>query len=54
LIDRLIYLILTLYVSFFTIKIIKTKLRNKIKDEFLADNMIIYIKKEYPKTLILI
>jgi len=27
-------------------KIIKTRLRNKMEDEFLADNMIIYIEKE--------
>jgi len=27
-------------------KIIKTRLPNKIEDEFLADNIIIYIEKE--------
>jgi len=53
LIDRLIRLILTLPVSttttkrsFSAMKIIKTRLRNKMEDEFLADNMIIYIEKE--------
>jgi len=53
LIDRLIRLILTLPVSIATtersfspMKIIKTRLRNKMEDEFLTDNMIIYIVKE--------
>ena len=53
LIDRLIRLILTFPVSTATterslsaMKIIKTRLRNKMEDEFLADNMIIYIEKE--------
>lgn len=53
LIDRLIRLILTLPVStattersFTTMKIIKTRLRNKMDDEFLADNMMLYIEKE--------
>jgi len=53
LIDRLIRLILTLPVSttttersFSAMKIIKTRLRNKMEDEFLVDNMIIYIEKE--------
>jgi len=45
LIDRLIHLILTLHVSFSTMKIIKTRLRNKMKDEFLTGSMIIYIEK---------
>ncbi|XP_058775476.1 uncharacterized protein LOC131649734 [Vicia villosa] len=53
LIDRLIRLILTLPVStattersFSAMKIIKTRLRNKMEDEFLADNMMLYIEKE--------
>jgi len=53
LIDRLIPLILTLPVSiatteisFSAMKIIKTRLQNKMEDEFLADNMIIYTEKE--------
>jgi hypothetical protein len=52
LIDRLIRLILTLPVStattersFSAMKIIKTRLRN-MEDEFLADNMMLYIEKE--------
>jgi len=51
-IDCLIYLILILRVStttikrsIFTMKIIKTRLRNKIGGEFLAHDMIIYVKK---------
>ena len=31
-------------------KIIKTRLQNKMEDEFLADNMIIYIEKEIVET----
>ena len=53
LIDRLIRLVLTLSVStattkraFSTIKLLKTRLRNRMEDELLADNMIVYIKKE--------
>jgi len=53
LIDRLIRLILTLPVStattersFSTMKIIKTRLQNKMEDEFLADNIIITLKKK--------
>ncbi|KAG4921437.1 hypothetical protein JHK84_050311 [Glycine max] len=53
LIDKLFFFILTLPVSittierlFSTMKIIKTRLRNKMEDEFLADNMIIYIEKK--------
>ena len=52
-IDRLIHLVLTLPVSTATIerafsamKLLKIRLRNRMKDEFLADNMIVYIKKE--------
>ncbi|XP_029148336.1 uncharacterized protein [Arachis hypogaea] len=53
LIDRLIRLILTLPVStattersFSAMKIIKTRLRNKMEDDFLADSLVIYIEKE--------
>ena len=53
LIDRLIRLVLTLSVStttkeraFLAMKLLKTRLRNKMEDEFLADNMIVYIEKE--------
>ena len=53
LIDRLIRLVLTLPVStatieraFSTMKLLKTRLRNRMEDEFLADNMIVYIEKE--------
>ena len=53
LIDRLICLVLTLLVSttttkraFLAMKLLKTRLRNRMEDEFLADNMIVYIEKE--------
>ena len=53
LIDRLIRLVLTLPVStatteraFSDMKLLKTRLRNRMEDEFLADNMIVYIEKE--------
>ena len=53
LIDRLIRLVLTLSVStttkeraFLAMKLLKTRLRNRMEDEFLADNMIVYIEKE--------
>ncbi|KAG6667132.1 hypothetical protein CIPAW_01G080100 [Carya illinoinensis] len=42
LIDRLIRLILTL-------PIVKTRLRNKIEDEFLANNLVVYIEREIAK-----
>jgi hypothetical protein len=52
LIDRLSCLVLTLLVSTTTtervlsaMKIIKTRLHNKIDDEFLADNLLIYIER---------
>ena len=32
--------------TFSTMKVVKTRLRNKIKDEFLANNLVIYIEKE--------
>lgn len=53
LIDRLIRLVLTLPVStttseqaFSAMKIVKTRLRNKMEDEFLANNLIVYIERE--------
>ncbi|XP_034920185.2 uncharacterized protein [Populus alba] len=53
LIDRLIRLVLTLPVStatteraFSAMKHVKTVLRNKMKEEFLADSMMIYIERE--------
>ena len=52
-IDRLIRLVLTLPVStatteraFSALKLLKIRLRNRMEDELLADNMIVYIKKE--------
>ena len=51
--DRLIRLVLTLPVStatseraFSAMKLVKTRLRNKMGDEFLRDCLIIYIEKE--------
>jgi hypothetical protein len=56
LIDRLIRLVLTLPVStatteraFSAMKLVKTRLRSKMEDEFLADNLVIYIEKEIAK-----
>ena len=53
LIDRLIRLVLTLPVSaatseraFSAMKVVKTRLRNKLEDEFLIDCLIIYIERE--------
>ena len=53
LIDRLIRLVLTLSVStatteraFSAMKLLKTRLRNRMEDELLVDNMIVYIEKE--------
>ncbi|XP_057746727.1 uncharacterized protein LOC130965998 [Arachis stenosperma] len=52
-VDRLIRIVLTLSLSiatteraFSAMKIIKTRLRSKMADEFLADNLVIYIEKE--------
>ncbi|KAG2703961.1 hypothetical protein I3760_06G161100 [Carya illinoinensis] len=56
LIDRLICLIFTLPIStatseraFSSIKIVKTRFRNKIDDEFLANNLVVYIEREIAK-----
>ena len=53
LIDRLIHLVLTLLVStstteqdFLAMKLLKTRLRTRMEDDFLVDNMIVYIEKE--------
>jgi hypothetical protein len=50
-------LILTLPVStttteraFSAMKIVKTRLRNKMDDEFLADNLVVYIEREISKS----
>ena len=52
-IDRLIRLVLTLPVStatteraFSAMKLLKTRLRNKMEDNFLRDCMIVYIERE--------
>ena len=52
-IDRLIRLVLTLPIStattkraFSTMKLLKTRLRNRMEDELLVDNMIVYTEKE--------
>ena len=52
-IDRLIHLVLTLPVStattkraFSTMKLLKTRLCNRMEDELLVDNMIVYTEKE--------
>jgi len=59
LIDRLIRLILTLHVStttteqtFSTMKIVKTRLRNRIEHDFLVNYLIVYIVKEIAKKLL--
>jgi len=53
LIDRLIHLVLTLPIStvttkraFSAMKHVKIMLRNKMKEEFLADSMMIYTERE--------
>jgi len=56
LIDKLIRLILTLPVltatierAFSAMKIVKTRLRNRMEDDFLANYLIVYIEKEIAK-----
>jgi hypothetical protein len=58
LIDRFIRLVLTLPVFIITtervfsvMKIVKTRLYNKMEDEFLADNLLVYIKREISEEL---
>jgi hypothetical protein len=53
LIDKLIRLVLTLPVStatteraFSAMKVIKTRLRNKMNDEFLANSLVVYIERK--------
>ena len=53
LIDRLIHLMLTLPISttttkraFSIMKLLKTRLHNRMEDELLADNTIVYIEKK--------
>ena len=60
LIDKLIRLVLTLPDStanteraFSGMKLLKTRLRNRMEDEFLADNMIVYIEKEIAENFII-
>ena len=55
-VDRLIRLVLTLPVStatieraFSTMKRVKTRLRNRMEDKLLADNLVVYIEKEIAK-----
>ena len=57
LLDRLIRLVLTFLVStatseraFSAMKIVKTRLRNKMEDEFLADNLVVNIEREIAET----
>lgn len=52
-IDRLLRLLVTLPIStvsvkhvFFALKIIKTRLRNKMKDYFIANNLLVIIEGE--------
>jgi hypothetical protein len=56
LIDRLIRLVLTLLVStatteqvFSLMKLVKTRLRNRMEYEFLADHLLVYIEEEIAK-----
>ena len=53
LVDRLLWLLLTLPVStataeraFSSLKIIKTRLRNKMEDEYLANSLLVHIEGE--------
>jgi hypothetical protein len=57
LIDRLIRFVLTLTIStitteraFSVMKIVKTRLHNKMEDEFLTDNLLVYIEREIFKS----
>jgi hypothetical protein len=58
LIDRLVRLVLTLPVStatteraFSAMKLVKTTLRNKMEDGFLADCLVIYIEREFARNI---
>ena len=55
-VDRLIRLVLILPVStatteraFSAMKHVKIRLRNRMEDDFLADNLVVYIEKEIAK-----
>ena len=55
-VDRLIRLMLTLQVStatteraFLAMKHVKTRFRNRMENEFLANNLVVYIEKEIAK-----
>ena len=57
LVNRLIHLVLTLFVStatiervFFAMKLVKTRLRNKMENDFLTSYMITYIEKDIART----
>lgn len=57
LVDRVIRLVLTLPIStatteraFSAMKLVKTRLRNKMEDDFLADTLEVYIEKDIAKT----
>ena len=57
-IDRLIRLILTLPVytatskrAFSTMKHVKSTLRNKMKDEYLTDSLVVYVEREITKAI---
>ena len=56
-IEKLLSLVLTLLVStamtkraFSTMKLVKTRLRSKMDDEFLADSLVLYIEREIAET----
>lgn len=58
LIERLIRLVLTLPVTtatteraFSAMKIVKTQLRNRMEEEYLADSMVLYIERELAGTI---
>jgi septation ring formation regulator EzrA len=57
LIDRLIHLVLTFPMStatteraFSTMKIVKTRPRNKMEDEFLVNSLVVYIERKTAKS----
>ena len=39
--------------TFSAMKLLKKRLRNRMEDEFLADNMIVYIEKEIAENFII-
>jgi hypothetical protein len=57
LVDRVIRLVLTIPISttsteraFSAMKLVKTRLHNKIEDDFLADSLTIFLEKDMAKT----